>query len=129
MKYQITCSQEQLMMIANTVEDWHRFLAGQCEMQNATMLLPTINGIGARDALDKFVRPHIVPELGRGSYYKLDGGSCPNEHQRKAIAMSYGIYREILHFMAVQNNRDNVYSSKTMTCDEQGELIKIKQID
>lgn len=129
MKYQITCSKEQLMMIANAMEDWHRFLGGQCEMQNATMHLPCGDYHAAQYALNEYVRPHIVPELGRGAYYKWNGGSCPNEYQRKAIAMSYGIYREIRHFMAVLNNQDNVYTSETLTCEEQGELITIKQIE
>lgn len=129
MNYQITCSKEQLMMIANAMEDWHRFLAGQCEMSNATMMLPATDAVKARNNLNEYVRPHIVPQLQRGESYKWDGGNCPNEHQRKAIAMSYGIYREILHFIAVLNNRDGVYENKTLTCDEQGELITIKQVE
>lgn len=129
MKYQITCSKEQLMTIANAMEDWHRFLAGQCEMSNATMMLQAKDAVKARNNLNEYVRPHIVPQLQRGASYSWDGGNCTNEHQRKAIAMSYGIYREILHFIAVLNNRDNMYINKTLTCDEQGELITIKQID
>lgn len=128
-KFQITCSFSQLMMIANAVEDWHRFLAGQCEMSNATMLLPVKDHHASQEALNEYVRPHIVPELNYGASYKWSGGSCPNEHQRKAIAMSYGIYREILHFIAVQNNHNNVLASETLTCPEQGELITIKQIE
>ena len=38
-KYQITCTEEQLRLIANAVEDWHRFLGGQTELWNAVSLL------------------------------------------------------------------------------------------
>ena len=119
--YTITCSEEQLRLIANAVEDWHRFLAGQCEMANATSM--TDNYHELYDILTKQVEPLVAS-------YGWDGGTCPNKFQRKAIAMSYGIYRQILHFFAMQrkDNEWDVYKSPTLTCDEQGGLIKIEQI-
>ena len=86
------------------------------------------------EALNKDIRPMVVPELdkkyGRGASYGWDGSTCPNEHQRKAIAMSYGIYRQILHFFSLQrkDNEWDVHKSPTLTCDEQGGLIKIQEI-
>lgn len=130
--YTITCSEEQLRLIANAVEDWHRFLAGQCEMANATSM--TDNHHELYDILTKQVEPLVVPDLamkyGHGASYGWDGSTCPNKFQRKAIAMSYGIYRQILHFFAMQrkDNEWDVYKSPTLTCDEQGGLIKIEQI-
>lgn len=131
-KYQITCTKEQLSLIARAVEDWSRFLSGQCEMTNATSMLENYHDLC--DALSKYVEPLVVPELcikyGRGASYGWSGGSCPNEYQRKAIAMSYGIYRQILHFFAKQLPDDhwNVYKFSTLTCKDQGGLIQIKEI-
>ena len=127
-KYTITCTEEQLRMIADAVEDWHRFLAGQCELSNATSMLDGYHELC--EALDKHVRPLVVPELyGRGSSYNWSGSACPNKYQRKAIAMSYGIYRQIRHFFATRGpkNHWDVYQSPTLTCDEQGGLIQIEE--
>lgn len=128
-KYTITCTEEQLRMIANAVEDWHRFLAGQCELTNATSMLENYHALC--EVLNMRVRPLVVPKLyGRGASYCWDGRSCPNVHQRKAIAMSYGIYRQILHFFATQrpSNSWDVYQSPTLTCEAQGGLIEIKEV-
>jgi len=132
-KYRITCNEEQLRLIANSIEDWSRFISGQCELDNAThMVEPVENMHEVRDILDKQVRPLIVPDLPYpGSSYGWSGGDCPNDHQRKAIAMSYGIYREIRHFLAMQHPEDswNVYLSETLRCPDQGPLIKIEEIE
>ena len=128
-KYRITMTGSQLMLMINALEDWHRFLAGQCEMLNATSLLR--NGCEARENLETFVRPYIVPELkNNGASWSWNGGGCPNEHQRRAIAMSYMLYREPLHYLTVHSDKDtswNVYNSGTLTCEEQGPLIKIEE--
>lgn len=124
--YTITCTQDHLRLIADAVEDWSRFLAGQCEMHNATSRLAHYHE--ASEALETYVKPFIVPELPRNASYGWSGGSCPNEPQRKAIAMSYGIYRQILHFFAMRHPEiPNVYLSETLTCPEQGGLITIKE--
>jgi hypothetical protein len=124
-KYQIICSEEQLMLIAKAVEDWHRFLAGQTEMWNASGLLDNGREVMRRLAT---LHPIVTPRLPRGASYDWSGNGCPNPWQRKAIAMSYGIYREILHHLTVQSDL-NVYTSPTLTCEEQGELITIKKIN
>lgn len=124
--YQITLTEEQLHLVADAVEDWHRFLAGQCGMNHATSRLDNHHDVQeVLNNVDQLIAPH-----GRGSSYGWDGSTCLNKHQKKAIAMSYGIYREILHYFAMQHtdNDWNVYKGNTLTCDEQGELIKIKEI-
>ena len=129
-EYAITVTESQLRLIANSIEDWHRFLAGQCDMNNAISLLE--NYKEAKDNLETFVRPYIVPELkDTGASWSWSGGNCPNEHQRKAIAMSYMIYREIIHHLTIHNGKDmswSCYSSPTLTCPEQGPLIRIKEV-
>lgn len=134
-QYTITCNEEQLRLIAHAVEDWTRFLSGQCELFNATCMVEPIESMHrVREILNEEVRPYIVPELnemyGRGASYGWNGGGCPNDYQRKSMAMGYGIYRQILHFFATQrkDNDWNVYKSETLTCPEQGPLIQIKQL-
>jgi len=129
-KYTITLTEEQMSLIADAVEDWCRFLCGQCELDHATgMLLPTEYIHEVRDMLTDNVRRYIVPDLPHGASYGWNGGHCPNDYQRKAIAMSYGIYRQILHTFAVEHDWHNTYSSPTLTCPEQGGLIQIKAIE
>ena len=48
-----------------------------------------------------------------------------DEHQRKFIAKTYAIYREILH--KVVNN--GVYKYPTLTCEEGGELPIIEEVE
>ena len=130
--YKVTMTESQLRLMADAVEDWHRFLAGQCEMEHATSMLE--NRLDAQYVLSYSVRPFVVPRLPyRGSSYGWNGGDCPNEYQRKAIAMSYGIYREVLHYFATHAEKQqewNVYNSETLTCPEQGgRLITIEEVE
>lgn len=130
-KYTITCTKEQLKMISLAVEDWHRFLAGQCEMSNAmTCLMRNGNTRKIMEILSQQVKPIVTPYLPFNASYSWDGALCPNIDQRKAIAMSYGIYRQIEHFFALQRNDNdwNVHHSPTLTCEEQGGLIEVKEV-
>lgn len=122
--YNLKVSEEHLHLIANAIEDWSRFLAGQCEMCHATMMLDTHRQI--YDIMTKDIEPLVGPG-GGGSSYAWNGGDCQNEQQRKAIAMSYGIYRSILHAFAIENNTGdwNVYKTETLRCPEQGGLPEI----
>lgn len=128
-RYTITCSEEQLRLISAAVEDYHRFLAGQCSLDHATSVISPVEKIReARKILDEQVRPLIVPALIHpGASYDWAGNGCPNDVQRRQIAMSYGIYREILHFLAVEGGRmDSVYCHSTLTSEEQGPLVHIE---
>lgn len=121
-KYTITLSEKQMMIIANCVEDIHRFLAGQTELANATSLLD--NHREVTDSLRR-LQPLVTPELPMGASYGWSGCACPNEHQRKMIAETYYIYREMRHQYTLANGHKNVYSSETLRCKESGEPIKI----
>ena len=125
--YKVTLTESQLRLVAEAVEDWHRFLAGQCELWQATSLLPNYKQVV--EALEKHIKPLVTPELPQNASYSWDGGTCHNEHQRKARAMSYGIYREIYHYFAnhLPKSYWNCYQSKTLRCEEQGPLIKIEE--
>ena len=128
-KFRITVSESQLRMIANCVEDCCRFMAGQTELYNCTSMLDDMHE--AHEAL-KGAYPYVVPELchkyGRGAYYPWSGGGCPNEYQRKFIAASYYLYREIKHFDIVNRNVNNAYSSDTLRCEDSGMPITIEVV-
>ena len=130
-RYRIEVSESQLRMIANCVEDCHRFMGGQVELSNCTSMLDNMHEV--HEKLEE-VYPLVVPELarnhGRGASYAWNGSSCPNTHQRKFIAASYYLYREILHFFACQrkDNDWDVYKSGTLTCEDSGETIKIEEV-
>lgn len=129
-RYRITMTESQLRLAIKAIEDWHRFLAGQCDMSNALLFVEDHRA--ACENLETYVRPYIVPELkSRGSSYSWNGGDCPNEPQRKAIAMSYMLFREPLHYLTTHNGKDmswSAYNSGTLRCPEQGDMITIEEI-
>ena len=127
-KYQIELTETQMRLIADCVEDCHRFMAGQTELFNITSRLETY--IELRYRLDD-LHPLVTPLLPHNANYGWSGGSCPNKLQRSFIAKTYPIYREIRHFLACQSNDNdwNVYKSETLTCEEGGEPIRIKKME
>ena len=127
-KWRIELTEHQLRLIANCVEDCHRFIAGQMELSNSTACLKHGRHLG--EILDT-LQPFVTPELGRGASYGWDGSTCPDENQRKFIAETYYLYREIYHQLTLEaaKHRDmgwNVYLSETLTCSESGEPIKVE---
>jgi hypothetical protein len=135
-KYRITLSEEQLRLISKAVEDWSRFMAGQCEMLNAETIL-SMGGTETHylrelltTSIPELIAPDLAKKYGPGASYGWSGATCPNEYQKNAIAMSYYIYREILHYFAVSHptNHYNVYQSETLRCPEQGDDIIIEEV-
>lgn len=130
-KYQITLNERQLRLISFCVEDIHRFMGGQMELSNCTSMLDNEHLI--QDKLNEcynLVVPELAIKYGRGASYGWNGGSCPNENQRKFLAETYYLYREILHFLTKKNSNNdwNVYNSPTLTCKDSGEPIEIKEL-
>ena len=130
-KWRIELTEHQLRLIANCVEDCHRFIGGQMELSNSTACLKHGRHLGEElSTLQAFV----TPELERGASYGWNGGHCPNKFQRKFIAETYYLYREIYHQLTLDaaKHKDmgwNVYLSETLTCKESGEPIKVKKIE
>lgn len=129
-KWRIELTEHQLRLIANCVEDCHRFIGGQMELRNSTACLKHCRHLGEElGTLQAFV----TPELERGETYGWDGGSCPNEYQRKFIAETYYLYSEIYHQLTLEaaKHKDMGWNvpGKTLTCDESGEPIKVERID
>lgn len=122
-KYSIECTEEQLWHIARCVEDCHRLAAGDASMSN------TIAQASLPSEMEEVLRKAepLITALPPGGRYGWNGGRCPNENQRRFIAETYPIYREIYHFLAGERGLPSVYSSPTLTCAEGGKPIKIKR--
>ena len=125
-KWRIELTEHQLWRIANCVEDCHRFIGGQMELSNSTACLEHYNELS--EELNR-LRPLVAP-----SFYGWNGGSCPNNNQRKFLAETYYLYREIYHQLTLEaaKHKDmgwNVYLGETLTCDESGEPIKVERIE
>lgn len=123
-KYQVTLTEEQLMLIAQCVEDCHRFACGQTELYNTTFQFNIKNWAELRDQLQN-LQSLVTPELEYGASYDWAGNGCKDEHQRKFIAKTYAIYREILHKVI----NDGVYKCPTLTCEEGGKLPIIEEVE
>lgn len=130
-KYRITLSERQLHLVINCVEDIHRFMGGQVELENCTALLE--NGREVQEILQD-AHPFVVPELhqqyGFNASYGWDGSTCPNKHQKKFLAETYYLYRELRHQLTLMRNSGeyNVYNSPTLTCKDSGEPIKLEVV-
>lgn len=121
-KYTITLTEEQFVIISKCVEDISRFLAGQTELHNMTSVLDNSKEIGG---MLKDLKPLVTPRLEWSASYGWDGMHCPNDKQRKLIAQTYYLYREMRHQYNIANGIHNVYSSPTLRCENSGEPIII----
>lgn len=130
-KWRIELNEYQLRLIANCVEDCHRFIAGQMGLSNSTVYLQHYCELS--DELDK-LQPLVTPLLEFGASYGWNGSSCPYKPQRKFIAETYYLYREIYHQIVLEKAKHmdmswNVYLDGTLTCDESGKPIKVERIE
>ena len=130
-KWKIELTEHQLRLIANCVEDCHRFIGGQMELSNSTACLKHGRHLGEELST---LQPFVTPLLERGASYGWNGGSCPDNNQRRFIAESYYLYREIYHQLTLEaaKHKDmgyNVYLGETLTCNESGEPIKVEKIE
>ena len=130
-KWRIELTEHQLRLMAQCVEDCHRFIAGQMELSNSTAFLKHYRKL--REELDK-LQPLVTPLLERRAAYGWDGGTCPDDNQRKFIAETYYLYREIYHQLTLETAKHkdmgwNVYLGETLTCNESGEPIKVERIE
>ena len=127
----IGVTENKLKLMAQCVEDCHRFIGGQMELSNSTSCLT--RRLVLCEELSK-LHTLVTPLIGRGASYGWDGGSCPDKSQRKFIAETYYLYREIYHQLTLEaaKHKDigwNVYLGETLTCDESGEPIKVERIE
>ena len=129
-KWRIELTEHQLMLMAQCIEDCHRFIGGQMELSNSTSCLTHYMELS--EELGK-LQPLVTPQLECGASYGWNGCACPNDNQRKFLAETYYLYREIYHQLTLEaaKHKDmgwSVYLGETLTCDESGEPIKLKRI-
>jgi hypothetical protein len=125
-KFQITVNEHQLNLIAACIEDCARFLCGQTELWHTTSQLPK-NYIELREKLEE-LQSLVTPDLPKGASYGWNGGSCPDEWQRKMIAETYYLYRTMLYALHKDDDNNNVYTSPALRCVDSGEVIEIKEV-
>ena len=130
-KWRIEITEHQLMLMAKCVEDCHRFIGGQMELSNSTSCLT--HHLELSEELGK-LQPLVTPHLCRGASYGWNGGRCPNEDQRKFLAETYYLYREIYHQLTLDEAKHrgmswSVYLGDTLTCKDSGEPIKVERIE
>lgn len=130
-KWRIEITEHQLMLMAKCVEDCHRFIGGQMELSNSTSCLT--HHLELSEELGK-LQPFVTPHLCRGASYGWSGSSCPDEDQRKFLAETYYLYREIYHQLTLEDAKHkdigwSVYLGETLTCKDSGEPIKVERIE
>ena len=123
-KYTITLNEEQLMLVSSCIEDIHRFLCGDTDLSNTVSVLDVKDRHVLQKRLEQ-LKPLVTPRLLLYQEYDWAGNGCPNGAQRRMIAQTYYLYREMLHKYTLANNNKNVYTSPTLTCEDGGEPIKI----
>ena len=123
-KYTITLNEEQLMLVSSCIEDIHRFLCGDTDLSNTVSVLDVKDRHALQKRLEQ-LKLLVTPELLLYQEYDWAGNGCPNPAQRKMIAATYYLYREMLHQYTLANNHNNVLTSPTLTCEDSGEPITI----
>ena len=125
-KYTIELSEEQMRLVANSLEDVSRFASGQLELRYTIeqMLkgLPFKEQMERRNEVEKLLeqlKRILLPEQSKHSSKGYDG--------TEFIGNTYQIYRTMLYQLAIDNNWDNVYSSPSLPSGTLG-TIKIELI-
>ena len=127
-KWRIELTQHQLMLMAQCVEDCHRFMSGQMEMENSTRILEHPRELWHE--LNE-LQPLVTPGISKGASYDWAGNHCPNREQKKFIAETYYLYRRIYEETKKERAKtenfplENVYLGETQRCKDSGEPITI----
>lgn len=125
-KWQISCTEEKLRLIANMVEDITRFIGGQPQMMNCLMMFDNGNEIG------EFMRDNVRPMMNlgmKGDCVCWNGGDTTNKYVRRKVAQGYAAYKSILSALANEYDWNNVHSGAQLTCEEGGELMDVRPVD
>lgn len=120
------------MLMAQCVEDCHRFMAGQTELSNSTTCIKH-----PHDLWEKLneLQPLVTPGVSKGASYDWAGNHCPNREQKKFIAETYYLYRRIYEETTKERAKTenfplgNVYLGETLRCKDSGEPIKVERIE
>lgn len=122
-------TEKELFQLSNCVEDWHRFIAGQMELYNTTCICKDMHYL--HDNM-RCLHNLVMNDDYYNAYdsYGWSGGHCKNKEQRKFIAETYPLYRDILVYFTRRNHPNDwsVYNSDTLRCELSGKPIKIEEI-
>lgn len=129
--YTITVNRAQLLLISECIEDICRFAAGQPELYHTvnSLLINHDDHCEKRAEIEEHlhaIKKIIYPKMAKYASYGYDGGPQQDPIRRNLIANTYQIYREILHFLAEDENWGNVYNSPTLKSGNLGS-IKIEK--
>lgn len=130
-KWRIELNEHQLMLMAQCVEDCHRFMSGQMELSNSTSHLK--HPCDLWEKLNE-LQPLVTPGLVRGDSYDWAGNNCPDVGQRTFIAETYYLYRSIYEANVCERAKTekfplgNTYMSETLRSKDSGEPIKVERI-
>lgn len=131
--YTITVNMEQLMLISQCIEDICRFAAGQPELHHTVnaLLINHDDFCEKREEIEEHlyaIKKIIYPKMSKNESYGYNGGPQSDPIRRNLIANTYQIYREILHFLAEDENWGNVYNAPTLKSGDLGviKVVKLK---
>lgn len=118
-KYQLTVTEKQLGIIADCVEDCHRFAAGQFGMSNtvafANIGTEYVFDMDAMHEVERFAtRRRLIPALSPASYLRYNATTW--------VGNTYQIWRGIRHYQTKERGIVNTYSSKTLPSGDQGSI-------
>jgi len=119
--YTITLNKEQLILVANCLEDISRFADGQCKLDHTVSKI--LKGLPHKEYIQRRDEAQEVLSI-------IGGILLPNSYQggynsTEFIGNTYQIYKSILHHIAVEDNWNNVHSSPPLPSGNLG-TIKIE---
>lgn len=118
-KYQLTVTEKQLGIIADCVEDCHRFAAGQFGMSNTVAFANSGTeyefDMDAMHDVERFAtRRRLIPNLSPASYLRYNATTW--------VGNAYQIWRGIRHYQTKERGIVNTYSSETLPSGDQGSI-------
>jgi len=125
-KYKIELTEEQMLLVANCLEDISRFASGQWEMRFT--IEEMVRGLEFDEAINrKRKSEELLNEVKRVLLPSTPNNASKSYNGSDFIGNTYQIYRTILHCIAVENNWDNVYSSPALESGTMG-TVKIEKM-
>ena len=118
-KYQLTVTEKQLGLIADCVEDCHRFAAGQFGMSNTVAFANSGTeyefDMDAMHDVERFAaQRRLIPNISPASYLRYNATTW--------VGNTYQIWRGIRHYQTKERGIVNTYSSKTLPSGDQGSI-------
>jgi hypothetical protein len=125
-KYSIELTEEQMILIANCLEDISRFASGQWEMRFT--IEEMVKGLEFDEAMiRKRKTDELLNKVKRVLLPNMPDNGSKGYNGSDFIGNTYQVYRTILHCLAVENNWDNVYSSPALQSGTMGS-VKIEKL-